>query len=211
VNRRTRLVVLTIVSAMVVAAPVAVVAWRADRGSASFGDGEQIGRNRISSATVDIEAGALTVPVRGENLAPGDVTLGVIELVNAGSVPLRYSVAMTGTSDPEAASLARWLTWEFSWAESGASCPSAAARRAGTPVAIRVDGSDLVDRASMAVVGDPTEGLDPGDRELDIDERDLLCVAVTLSLDAPNDVQSMSFSQDVVVNAEQNVAIEVTP
>jgi hypothetical protein len=207
VNRRTRLVVLAAISAMLFAAPAVVIAWRADRGSASFGDGEQVGRNRISSATVDIEPGSSTVPLRGEKLAPGDVTTGAIEVVNAGSVPVRYSITMTGAPAGEASELARWLTWEFSWADAGASCPSGAGRGTGpvSPGVVTIAGTEVVDRAALPVAGDPAEGLDPGDRELDVDGREVLCVVVSLSLDAPNEVQSSSFSQDFVVSAEQHV------
>jgi hypothetical protein len=54
------------------------------------------------------------------------------------------------------------------------------------------------------VLGDVTIGLDPGDRILQPGDGEALCTAVTLSLDAPDEVQARTVVQELIVVAEQH-------
>lgn len=198
-RRRGRIVATTLVVAAVVGAPTLVLAWRSERGGASFGDSEQVGRNRLAAATLDIEVGDRTTPLIGERVAPGDLLTAAIELVNAGTVPLRYALTVSARGE---AALGPWLTWSFTPAVAGV-CPSVAAwRSGGVPDATVVAGDRLLDVA-VPVLGDPAPGADPGDRVLAIDAREQLCVAMEVDLSAPNSVQDATAELTVVANAEQ--------
>lgn len=194
---RTALIAGAVLAAVL--APAAMVALRAERGSASFGDSERISANHVSSAVVSVAVGERTVPLVGPNLAPGDLVIGRIEIVNDGTVALHYAlVASPATND-----LAPWLDWRFGWSVDGRSCPPSGPSGPGT---IRRTGAELADGA--VVFGDPSTGAQPGDRRLATGSRDLLCVAASLSVDAPNDVQTTRFDQGFRVLGEQAVEVD---
>jgi hypothetical protein len=199
-NRRIRLTVLVVLAALVVAAPTVLIALRADRGSAAFGDEERMGRNRIASATVDIAVGEHSVPITASGIAPGDLTAGAAEFFNAGSVPLVYAV----TARASVGELAPYLTWWFSIAEHGSICPTASEWERQPPAnRIELDGRALAGDGALPLVGNAASGRDPGDRMLDLGEADLLCVAVALAVDAPNGVQDTTTAIEFVAHAEQ--------
>lgn len=204
-SRRARLTVITVLALLVVVAPMALIALGADRGSASFGDTEQLGVNRLASATVDIAASPATAALRAENLAPGDTVAGEVELTNAGTIPLHYAVRLEGSVDDV---LVPWLAWSFTFREAGQPCPQGDAwRDVGPSDRTDVSAADLV-AGGTGLTGDPTPGLDPGDRILVVGAVERLCVAATLPVGVPNDAQAASARLVVRVDAEQLVSEE---
>jgi hypothetical protein len=202
---RARLTVITVLALLVVVAPMALIALGADRGSASFGDTEQLGVNRLASATVDIAVRPATAALLAENLAPGDTVAGEVELTNAGTIPLHYAVRLEGSVDAE---LVPWLTWSFTLRDAGQPCPEGAAWH-DVPASDRTDlpAATLV-AGAMNLTGDPAPGLDPGDRILDVGAVERLCVAANLPVGVPNDAQAASARLVVRVDAEQLVTEE---
>lgn len=190
---RLTIIALGAFAAAALAGPILLLT-SADRGSAAFGDNETIGVNRLSSATVDIEPGQDVVPITATNLAPGDRITGSIEVGNVGSLPVRYAIVSEGSTH----ALAQWLRWEIWLRPEAEQCPGQ--RNVGE---LLVDGPLLGDPVA-AVLGDVTIGLDPGDRILLPGESEALCTAVTLSLRAPDDVQSRTIRQEFIVVAEQH-------
>lgn len=178
------------------AGPIALV-FRSDRGQAAFGDNELLGVNRLSSATVDVELGSRTVQVESDNLAPGDRSVGSIEVVNVGSLPVRYAVVSDASADP----LGQWLTWELWEKQAGRNCDSSPA-----PVDPLIAGLVLgsAGLTSQSILGDVAVGLDPGDRILQPGSNDILCVAVTFELTAPDSVQDRRLDQGFTIVAEQH-------
>lgn len=205
-NRRRRLLAFTVLAVLVVAAPTVLIALVAGRGSASFGDEELLGRNRLTSATLDIAARPAVTALRAENLAPGDAVAGVIELTNDGSIPLAYSVRVDGAVADD---LAPWITWWFALRDAGGDCPTGAAW-ANVPddERIEVAGDAFAEVGTVALVGDPTPGADPGDRVLAVAESELLCVGAALPLGVPNSAQAASALLTFRVDAEQHVPEE---
>lgn len=198
-RRRDLVAALFVAASLAVFAPVAVVAWQGDRGSASFGDQESVGRNRIGAATVDLEVGERTTPLRATDLAPGDLVTGEIELVNAGTVALRYAVtvAVEGSGP-----LGPWLGWRFLPVAGTASCPDEAEWRAGVDGAVAVPG-DRLDQGEVAVLGNPAPGAHDGDRILGVGGSERLCVAVVVDIEAPNSVQDSTTEVRITANGEQ--------
>lgn len=194
-----RRVVIPILLAFFVAAlvgPVALIVGT-ERGQAAFGDSESIGVNRLSSATVEVEIGPSSVVISGENLAPGDRAVGSIEILNTGTLPLRYAI----TSDMSADPLSAWLVWDIWKGSSRGTCDNA-------PTSIETLADGLAFRPAggidTPVVGDVAVGLDPGDRILEPGAAETLCVAVVLDLQAPDSVQNRRVEQQFTVVAEQH-------
>ena len=99
-NDRIRIGLIVAVIAVLLVAPVVLIAVRADSGSAAFGDVEQVGRNRLSAATLDIEIGSRTTPITVSDLAPGDLVTGQVEFRNAGTLALRYACLLYTSPSP---------------------------------------------------------------------------------------------------------------
>ena len=102
---------LAVLAATVGVAVPAVVALRAVGSGANVSDAESIGLNRLGAATLDIEIGSEAAPMVAENLAPGDVVTGEVEVINAGDLPLRYAV----TASSDGGDLGGWLRFDL-WA-----------------------------------------------------------------------------------------------
>lgn len=172
-----------------------VLVLRADRGGAAFGDNESFGVNRLSSATVDIEVGAQTVPMISGNLAPGDIVAGTIVVTNQGTLPLRYAVTSELTDGP----VNDWVNWTFWVSADENSCSLGR-----TSNKILFDGVLVGGTEPSPVFGEVLVGLDPGDRILEPDSQETLCVVAAFSLDAPDHLQRLTLSHDFALVAEQH-------
>jgi hypothetical protein len=175
-----------------------------ERSQAAFGDNVTVGVNELSSGTVDVVIGSRSVEIVGANLAPGDRAVGTIEIVNNGTLPLRYALVSTATGDP----LGQWLAWDLWSATTPGQC-----RRANSPgdlLASRLVLGSSTPTDQLAVLGDVGVGLDPGDRTIEPGSSDTICLAVVFELDAPDTLQGRRFEQSFTVVAEQNTE-EVTP
>lgn len=194
-SRPIRLGLLVLLVAALLATPAVLIAVRADSGSAAFGDVERVGQNRISAARLDIEVGARSAPISVVDLAPGDIVGGQVELRNAGTLPLRYSLEATATT-PD---IAPHLTWWFAIAVEGV-CPTESAWRAGPTDAIRFSGVDVA--GGVDVLAIPSGETLPA-RTLAVAEADLVCLAVDFSVDAPNEAQGKTVGLELIARAEQ--------
>ena len=166
--------------AAVFAVSVAALGWlwsASQSSSAAFADQEVYDGNHLGAGTVDIAIGDATARFSAVGMAPGDTTSGRLELLNAGSLPLRYSLAMESDSATfdEHFELVAWV--------GATSCevPPADAR----PVPASPTGSTV-----GAVV--------PGDAQL-------VCLSGTLPLSAPTSLQGRSVELTILVRAEHDV------
>ncbi|MCC6438812.1 MAG: hypothetical protein IT196_27565 [Acidimicrobiales bacterium] len=208
---RRGLVVLLAVCAVAASSGPLVLVWLGSRSGAEFAATKVVGINRLSSATVDIETGpagvaeatGATAAIIATNFAPGDRKVGAIEVRNAGSVALRWSVQAERNADPLAAAL-RWELWpavdraDCAAAAGGAGAAGAGAVGGAGP-AIALAGSG----GRVALLGDAEPGPDPGDQELPVGGRAAVCVAATLPIDATDVLQGRAFEQVFVIAAEQ--------
>lgn len=184
------------------AGPIALIAG-IERGQAAFGDSETLGVNRLSSATVEVEIGPASVALSGENLAPGDRVVGSIQVVNSGTLPVRYALISEASADP----LSSWLTWDVWAGSSAATCGTDQVPDDGLANGLALASADA---SVVPVLGDVAIGLDPGDRTLDPGAAETLCVAVQLDLGTPDSIQNRRLQQEFVVVAEQHTD-ETTP
>lgn len=192
-RRRAIAVVIVLLVVLALAVPFSLVTW-ARSSSANFADSEEVGVNRLGAATLDIEVGPATTSFQAANMAPGDVSIGTLELVNAGSLPLRYALTANRTDGL----LAQWLLFDV-WISSD--CETAVP--ASNPLVVGL----LLD-SSTPLIGDPTTGSQPGDRIVAPLEAETVCLAARLPLAAPNSVQGASLTIDLVIDAEHNLEVE---
>ncbi len=179
------------------AGPVVLI-FTGDRGQASFGDNEIVGVNRLASASVDIQIGERSTRLIGENMAPGDRAVGAIEILNTGTLPLRFALTYDSPADP----LAAWLTWDV-W-ETGSPARCGAAPTTGTLLVNGATFGSTTSASSGVVLGNAAVGLDAGDTILEPNAGTTICMAAQLDLGAPNDVQNRRIDQELTVVAEQH-------
>ncbi|MEZ5410634.1 MAG: hypothetical protein R2761_21585 [Acidimicrobiales bacterium] len=201
-TRQSLLAALVVAVGLAALAGPVVVLTGAARGRAQpSGDpfGAGLGADgRLSAATLDVEAGQRTAPVTVGALAPGDRATGSIEIVNAGDLPLHYALLLSPTGQP----VESWLRWDL-WLGPARGCGG------GTPGPTDPDlllsGAVLDGGGPIALLGRPDPGFDPGDRVLGVGQRELLCLAVFLPLDAPDAVQGQAVTPRFVAAAEHHL------
>jgi len=189
------IIVILVLALLTVALPVGLLTW-ARTSQANFAESEEVGVNRLGTATADIEVGAVRALLGARNMAPGDVATGSVDVRNAGSLPLRYAVTAEINQGP----LVEWLRWDI-WAQP-AGCST-------TPPASLLREAVVLTAPVAEILGDPLTGRDPGDRRLGAGQQESLCFAARLPINASNVVQGAEIAVDFIVDAEHD--IEPTP
>lgn len=183
-ERRTRTSLLVL---SLFAAAIASLMWAwasVQTSSANFGDQETVDGNHLGTGTVDIALGDGTVKFDVASMAAGDIESGQLELTNAGTFPLRYSVTASTGGGPLAGVV------EVSvWLRTSATC---ADRVPPTGTWVRPDG----------LAGSPGA---PSARALAPGESDVLCMLGRLPLSAPSSVQGQQLDLNVLVTAEHDL------
>lgn len=193
---RRAIVLITVLIGLAASAGPLVVLVGAERGEAAFGDGETFGLNQLASASVAVEVGEQMLLLDASAMAPGDRLSGRFALTNAGTLPIRYSIV--AEAEDASSPLLRVLEWSL-WVERPQTpCTSA-------PVSgLLFEGLTFARAVNPEVlVGDPAVGPDPGDRVLEPDTSESLCVQVELPLDVGDVFQGTSARVEITVNAEQ--------
>ncbi len=153
--------------------------WTATQStSAAFADREVFDRNHLGAGTVDIAVGDATARFAAVGMAAGDTADGRLELVNQGTLPLRYSLAMESDSATfdAAFDLVAWAGTQ--------PCGSPPADAQPVPAAPRVGGS----------IG----AVAPG-------EAQLVCLNGTLPLSTPTSLQGRVVELTILVRAEHDL------
>lgn len=191
-----RRIVIVAVALLALAALIgpAVLILRGGRSSAAFGDNETIGANHLGAATLDIEVGATTTRLVGDQMAPGSVAIGWLDLANGGDLPLRYSVIADNGDDL----LVNWLRWDV-WITA-----TVCELSGDTPLLVR--DKLLTPGTTDPLLGNALPGVDPGDRVLQPEQTERVCIAATVAADAPNTIQGRSVSQELMVAAEHSLS-----
>ena len=170
------------------AAAVGVLGWTwtgAKSLSAAFADTETFGVNRLGAGTVDIAVGDRTIGFAAVNMAAGDVATGQLEVVNGGSLPLRFVVSASSNGGP-LSNVIELVAWRGS-SECASAPPRSAAR--WRPLI------DPVPGANASPSGPPTAG------RLAPQETSLICMRGELPRSAANSVQGQRLDLLITVTA----------
>jgi hypothetical protein len=185
----TSLMIIAVLAASITAAAMAV-----------FTDQQSNASNVFTTGTVILGIDPATAMFTVSNMAPGDVKYGGLEVINDGSLELRY--AMTTTAD-DTSTLDEQLDLTID-----------------VVTAPGVDGiwyteDDVVgeaniygpdDELSSAFFGDPLQGEQAGDRTLASSASERLRFKATLPLDTDNSYQGITCTVAFVFDAEQTAS-----
>lgn len=189
-HRRT---IATVAAFVVLTAMLGWTYVHAQQSSASFSDIEEIPDNSLGAGTVVVVVGERSSIFEVDNMAPGDRALGVLEIVNDGTLPFRFLASATVTEGRLADEL-DVIAWR-STTSCGDSPPAGAATWA-----------PLTDPPATVVagpVGARRGRLGPGSSML-------ICLAAELPLSTSNDVQAQRLEFGVTIDAEHDVAASET-
>jgi hypothetical protein len=170
-----------------------VLAWTwtaTQRSSAAFADSEVFSGNHLGAGTVDISIGDDTVRFAAVNMAAGDVATGQLDLINGGTLPLRFtlSASIDGSQLGDVLELVAWT--------GAATCPPAPPASAGRWWPLGAPPPE----PEAGRVETPTSGrLAPG-------ESSLLCMRAELPMSAPSSVQGQRLDLLLTVDAEHDIA-----
>lgn len=160
---------------------------------ALFSDQETVTGNAFSTGTIDLVATPATAVVTASDMAPGDQVTAPLDVANSGTLEFRYSAASTTTEDTLAGQLVLTV-------KSGVTtCDDANWAADGTVLYSGALGST----GGTAVLGDPTQGAQAGDRVLAAGANEALCFNVTLPLATGNAAQGLSSTATFTFDAEQ--------
>ena len=162
---------------------------------ALFTDQTDVTSADVVTGSVDITTNPnATIDFSATNMAPGDSAYAKLQVVNSGSLALRYS----GTGGATGALGAQLRIGVYLLPTSGTAC------NAGTVAS----GSVLAAAAALGagptnLFGSSATGQDSGDQVLAAGNRDGLCVVATLPLSTGNGFQNTTTTVNVHFDAEQ--------
>jgi len=138
----------------------------------------------FAAGTIDIESSP-TVAFTVTGMVPGDSNTQALTIDNAGTASLRYALSTTATN-----TLGDTLTLTI--------------KTLGTSCAL-FDGTSVLAATALdgAVVGNPTQGADAGDRTLAGAASEVLCFRVSLPLATGDSLQNATSSATFTFDAEQ--------
>ena len=160
---------------------------------ALFSDQETVTGNAFSTGTIDLVATPATAVVTASDMAPGDQVTAALDVANSGTLEFRYSASSTTTEDTLASQLVLTVKSgvttcdDANWSADGSVLYSGALGSTG----------------GTAVLGDPTQGAQAGDRVLAAGANEALCFNVTLPLATGNSAQGTSTTATFTFDAEQ--------
>lgn len=160
--------------------------------SALFTDNDVVSGSKVATGTIVLDTNPTSTVWKVPNMAPGDVDYSGIDVVNSGSLELRY--ALTSDSDnADRQGLADKLDAAVVPAAKGADCTKA--DYATSPI--------FSGKLSGLFVGDKTTGGQTGDRVLAAGTDEQLCVKLSLNTDADNSFQDATTGTTLTFHSEQ--------
>ena len=162
---------------------------------ALFTDQTDVTSANVVTGSVDITTNPnATIDFSATNMAPGDSAYAKLQVVNSGSLQLRYS----GTGGATAALGGQLRIGVYMLASAATACNAGtvgAATLLSAPAALGAGPTDLF--------GSSATGADPGDQVLAAGNQDGLCVVATLPITTGNGFQNTTTTVNLHFDAEQ--------
>jgi len=163
--------------------------------NALFTNEESDAQSGFVTGTIVISPDATNFNVAAGNAAPGDSHFAPINVLNDGTLQLRYSIELAGSADSSPLLLDE-LTYRIYSNVTPANCV------AGTVGSGTVLGSAVLSN-STHWIGNAASGQHSGDRTLASGVSENLCVELELDIEAGDNVQSATAGLDFTFHAEQ--------
>jgi hypothetical protein len=161
---------------------------------AFFTDAQNAGANIFSTGTLDISTAPASAIVSFSSMVPGDTVTAPVTVANDGSMQLRYAVRSTTTENLLAAQL------DLTIKTGVTTCNNGGFAADGTVI---YGAGDAGNTGGLELVGDPTQGMQAGDRVLDAANDEVLCVQVSLPTATGNTYQGLTTTATLEFLAEQ--------
>lgn len=164
--------------------------------NAIFTDQASLGANAFSTADVEISTSPSSglVTFTSPEMTPGDKVTGAVTVSNAGTVQMRYSIKSTTTENTLAAQL------DLTVKSGVTTCSNAGF---GTDGTVEYGPGDLGSTTDVNLVGDPTQGSQSGDRDLNASASETLCFQVSLPFSTGNAYENLDSTATFTFDAEQ--------
>lgn len=199
VARRRRFIATTAIIGLAVAGVTGLTT------SAIFTSEADSGRSGFVSGSIDIDAGETSWSGLVPSIAaPGDTYFAAIPVSNEGTLQLRYAMELSATAQSPSngsSDLLDFLT--YSIYHGAPECTAAGVASAG---ATRASTAVLSSAATHQAVGDKARGhqsVNGGDRTLQVNASETLCLQIDFDIDADDSVQLHSAALDFTFYAEQ--------
>lgn len=169
---------------------------------AVFTDSDDVATNDFATGSLSLTTSPTsTIWAAVSGAVPGTKATGTLDVNNAGSLDLRYAVSGANTD----ATLSAAMNLRIGL-QAGGSCDFPYHNDDGTTTALS-DDTELFAGAldTAALIGDPTQGADTGDRALTAATGETLCFAVVLPDTAGTATEGLSNSTTFTFDSEQTV------
>lgn len=179
-----------ILSALVGAVLVVVVAVPVMFALGLFTDSEAVDSNAVDAGTIDLASDVASSLLSLADMLPGDDVVASLTLSNGGTGELRYAMTtgISGSTD-----LAGGLALDIKVGVTD--CTSAG---------FDTDGTSLFSGTlSGGAIGDPATGAQTGDRTLAVGAGETLCFRASLPTSADNSLQGLATTATLTFAAEQ--------
>jgi hypothetical protein len=181
---------------LALAAGITAVAVTGVAGLASaalFTDSDTIGGNSATTGTVILDTATPTKTAWDiPNMAPGDVELFTVDVINKGSLGLRYAISST-SDNKDNKGLAEQLDAAVAFAADAKGCQSADFVRAAA----------YTGPLSALSLGSKATGSDDGDRDLKAGASEVMCVQLSLDSATTDEFQQATTGTTLTFDTEQ--------
>lgn len=161
---------------------------------AFFTSTQSVGANTFSTGTVNITTSPTTALVTLSSMTPGDQVTAPITVNNAGSLQFRYALTSTSTENTLAGQLQMTVKTAVT------TCSNAGFGANGTVI---YGPAALGNTTPVKVIGDPAQGAQTGDRNINASSNEVLCFNVSLPSSTGNTFQGLSTTATLDFVAEQ--------
>jgi spore coat-associated protein N len=170
--------------------------------NAIWTDSDDVAGNTFNTGTVSLTTNPISAIWTAVTAGvPGDRAAGALTVTNDGTLELRYAVTGSNTN----ATLAAGMNLRIGL-QGGGSCDFPYHNTDGTTTTL-TDDTELIATTwdTTALIGDPAQGSDTGDRTLAASANEVLCFAVVLPDSAPDTLEGQSNTATFTFDSEQTV------
>lgn len=184
--------------ALLMAGTALISATGATMSLAQFTSQASVGGNAFTAGTIVLTTNPTTALLTANPIMPGDTVNGSLVVTNGGTGDLRYAISADSTTTL-ALNTVILITIKTADTAGGTTCNA----WTGTTIFGGAGGAAISNAAMAAIVGNPAQGPDAGDRTLLAGNHETLCFRAVLPLATLNAFQAGTATYTFQFDAEQ--------